>query len=408
MGCGSFRAPSPMNRPLAKPLSSLLAFPFLVAACGPAVVATAPSSGPATSDAVVALPPPEPTATTSAAIEAACVEPQGPRPDVVNLGNPPLQDRLIASTITKGPVHDACERLAKRGAKAEKDGPGEPLGMLSQAGKCFASPKGAWALDPSHAKALEPDESSDERGWEVHYELTYVTPEGRLVKGSPVVGEISMRSRDTLGVEIVEVFDYDGDGAAEIVVNEWSDYGGESHYESRSILTFRDGEVKPYAPATDLQIDGVVDVDRDGRPDLVLPGPFLISGPCGMDGQDFRAPPHVAHSLPSGAFSIDDAVAREAVRAQCGPMQRDLLLFEREAKGAYLHNEETVRRITCARIYGMSPKEASDRVRARYPFRSDPKKEAMSPGDSGYCMSLKMLLDLAAQTPDFTTEAPCQ
>lgn len=398
--------PIPMNRSFAKLLSPLLTVPLFVAACGPAVVATAPADAPVTSEAIVALPP-APTATASAAIEAACVEPRGPRPDVVDLGNPPLQDRLTASAITKGPVHDACEKIAKRRAKAEKDGPGEPERMLENAGKCYASPKGAWALDTSKARVLEPDEMSDEKGWEVHYELTYVTPEGRLVKGSPVSGEISLRYRNALGVEIVEIFDYDGDGAAEIVVNEWSDYSGESHFESRSIFTFRDGEVKRYAPADELKIDGVVDVDRDGRPDLVLPGPFLISGPCGLDGQDFRGPPHVAHSLPNGAFSIDDAVAREAVRAQCGPMQRDLLHFERADKDVYLHNEETVRRITCARIYGMSAKEASERVRARYPFRADPKKDALTPDDSGYCMSLKMLLDLAAQTPDFTTEAPC-
>lgn len=393
-----------MNRPSHKPLSLLAFVPCLAAACGPAQVT--PASTPAISAPIVVAPA---ASTATARVEAMplCIDPATPRPSVVRVTDWLAQDFVSHANDPSEPVRKACDRIAKRGEAAVKDGPGSPDAMLESSGRCFGSAKGAWAIDVSKAGVLSAEEHADDPGFQAQYELTYVAPDGSLHKSSQIAGQILSSGREQVGVEVVLLFDYDGDGASEIVVKEWSSYGGEEYSDSFSLLTFQGGEVKPYAPATDIEIHGVVDVDRDGRPDLVIPGPFAVSGPCGLDGQQFRAPPHVAHALPSGAFSLDDAIAKEAVREQCGPIVLDLVAIEHEKSSAYLLPEETARRITCARIYGMPAKEAVGRVRAAYPFHDRVSTDEPSARDPGFCLPLARMLELAAQTPLFTTEGLC-
>jgi hypothetical protein len=292
---------------------------------------------------------------------------------------------------------------------AEKDGPGFKHGALSHVGFCFSSPKGAWALDAGAAAQANPDETAGGDGWEAHYALTYVTPEGKLARSTEMSGTIVSRDHVSHDVSVLAVFDFDGDDVSEIILAVDDEaFGGEEHDRTISVLTFRDGEVRPYAPAEGLVIDSVVDADDDGRPDLMTPGPFVAYGPCGYDGQTFRAPAHLAHSVAGGQFSLEDETAQAVIRSECGPLPKDLVAVSHGKTDTYVDAQETARRITCARIYGVSADAASRRIRARYPFSDSPKAEP--PRDAtipGYCMPLREMLELAAQKPLFTTSPLC-
>jgi len=201
------------------------------------------------------------------------------------------------------------------------------------------------------------------------------------------------------------LFDYDGDGVSEIVVEDTTDWGEESS-ETRKVYTWKNGEIMEYSPAA-FVFGAMVDVDGDKRPDLVVGGPFEVEGPCGLNGQTFRAPPHVARSLADGTFSKTDAVAQEVVRLQCGPLEADLLLLTKASNGeVQMDTGETARRVTCARIYGAKAADVVARVRKDYPFPHNADdtsvKDATEP-----CLPLSALVKLAGQEPLFTLEPPC-
>lgn len=390
------------------PSRSLVPRPFfaaallsLAAACGPSA---APPAAP-TAQAVVAV---TPAVSASIAIDTArsCVDDGTPLP---GLDGSLDQDLIGKPSLDGAAVEKACAKIARRLAKAENEGPGAKHRALADVGTCTSAHKGAWALDPGAANIVDPDEqAAGNGGWEVPYTLTYVTPEGTLVKGGPIAGTVTYRERESRDVRIFAVFDFDGDGVSEIIVAEDADYGGEDHDRNISVVTFRGGEVKSYAPAEGLDIEAVVDMDLDGRPDLLVPGPFLAQGPCGLDGQDFVAPSHLAHSVAGGGFSLDDAVAQAVIRNACGTLPTDLVAVERGKSGTWVDVMETARRITCARIYGVSAEAAARRIRARYPFPDGPQAELpLDASAPGYCMPLRTMLELSGQTPLFTTAPPC-
>lgn len=117
---------------------------------------------------------------------------------------------------------------------------------------------------------------------------------------------------------LVPAADYDGDGTPEVILrrDEWDDESGTDR--AYKVYTLRGGEVRPYAPTSELwDIGGVVDADRDGRPDLVRASPWRRSGACGYMGSTFEGPGLLAHSLPDGTFSTTDEVARAWTLSRC-------------------------------------------------------------------------------------------
>lgn len=382
----------------------------LAGACSPTTV---PQPTTATAAPVLTVVPVAPTATASASV----AESEPPPPKCTDVGPAlvpglldPTPDWKKSASDTSKPVQTACEKVKKALAKAVKAGPGKDDTELNHVGVCLPSPRGAWVFEPGEAERYKADPKDGTRGgWKVHYTLAYVQPDGKIARSDKVNGDvIAMEDHEHHGVEARALFDYDGDGVSEIVYSQFDDYGEESSFKV-AIATFRDGTIKPYSPADGLDVKDVIDVDRDGRPDLMLPGPFLGTGPCGLNDQEFRAPLHVAHSVPGGSFKQDDEVAKAAVRVGCGPLEIDLVDVHHNKADTSVDPAETTRRIACARIYGLTEEATKGRVRARYPFPDGPTAEL--PLDSqapGYCYPLRAMLEVAAQTPVFTTAPLCK
>lgn len=182
-------------------------------------------------------------------------------------------------------------------------------------GWCAESPAGAWALELPDLTAV-----TDAHGFEYAVEARFVVafhPRG----GAPVrhVPKDPFADYGVRSVSTPWTFDYDGDGVPELFV-EAREEGEEGHRAARiELLTFRGGAIAPYAPATGIAYVGARDVDGDGRPELILHAGYTeaLEG-CGSGFEYDRPEPwFIAHALPDGTFSRDDAAAKAFVRKSC-------------------------------------------------------------------------------------------
>ncbi len=353
--------------------------------------------------ATTTAPAPTPAKTEAAQAPPTCTEPAGPRPVVVNLTTQPDGGEIKPIGADKSPaVEKACQKVLARRTKLLKNVP-EP-DHIRDLTQCFPSAKGAWVVDASDVRPLKKDKTHTETGWTVPFALSYVSADGKLNSSKKVVGNSHVRGQERVSTEVVATFDFDGDGISEIVLREFVDYGEEDS-SKLTMYTWKDGEVGPYSKVN-FEFVGMRDVDSDGRPDLLVEGPFGADGPCGLDGQTFRAPPHVAHSLSDGTFSENDAVAKEVVRVQCGPVETELLVRKKDTTEVEMDDYETARRLTCARIYGAKAKDLVDRVRKDYPFPHNADDTDLEAGPHP-CLPLTTLVKLVGQEPEFTVDPPC-
>ncbi|HEU4411361.1 MAG TPA: hypothetical protein VFS43_39285, partial [Polyangiaceae bacterium] len=167
----------------------------------------------------------------------------------------------------------------------------------------------------------------------------------------------------------------DDDGEPELFLRRVGrEHEGPSN-DAALLLTTR-GDVARPMPSAPPKIDALDDVDRDGRPDLVYYPYSTVRGSCaGFDSSSF-GPAFLAHSLPGGAFSTTDAVARAYVARACptGP--------ERDAEA----DDDAPPRAPpelCARLRGASEAEALA-VLAR-DCKPAPSREAACRFEGGYC-----------------------
>jgi len=153
------------------------------------------------------------------------------------------------------------------------------------------------------------------------------------------------------GLEPLELFDFDGDGEPEVHVG--ASYGHEGVHERWDMLfTFNDGRLERYAPAAAYSFEGMRDETGDGIPDLLMAEPLSGGESCGSgfpaDGSGMS---FIAHALPGGGFSNDDAAARAFARRGC------------PAAPAVIRDLNDV---LCARLWGADPAKLELQVRARF------------------------------------------
>ena len=94
------------------------------------------------------------------------------------------------------------------------------------------------------------------------------------------------------------------------------------------------------------------DVDSDGRPDLLTHAGVLVlptvPAACGIPSPEGYSPTFLLHSLPSGAFSLSDDVAKKFARTWCSAAPTTI-------QGA--------RDAGCARLWATPDRLASERAR---------------------------------------------
>jgi hypothetical protein len=143
------------------------------------------------------------------------------------------------------------------------------------------------------------------------YTVEYVAPDGKTfvlpksAESPDAPNELSESPGDSeSNVSIGAAYDYDGDGLDEVLVFSGG-YASINGYSTSTGVGYRfDGAaVGPWSPVPGRMMSEWRDVDRDGRPDILI-----------ANGSDIA---ELAHSLPGGTFATDDEIARAFVHAQC-------------------------------------------------------------------------------------------
>ena len=121
---------------------------------------------------------------------------------------------------------------------------------------------------------------------------------------------------ETIETAVMGQLDYDGDGADELVLGakSWANGGGSD--QTASVLRAHSGHVEAYPVG--FKYDGAIDADGDGRIDLTTSTFYSAAEPCVGLYETYRyGVPMLIHSLPNGAFSMSDDVARRWARKKC-------------------------------------------------------------------------------------------
>jgi hypothetical protein len=358
-------------------LSIPLAIALPIAAC---------STEPAPPRAIVA--DVAPSASASAAPPAAAAQPDKPSCD-------PLSKRAVehAKTLIAAALAEARD-AGSTGLEGMSAAPPHFIG------KCFsvAGAGGVWIVTAHRAKI-----DSAYSGIELRWSLDYVDGAGARVSVVPaersddpkpeVFNYVS--SPDTYDIDL-SPYDYDGDGAPEIIVKLRGKYHEGEEFSRGRIYTLKAGKIARYSPANGLDFDEARDVDGDGRPDLVVHGPYTSSLEyCGSGfGYRVTGPPLIAHARPDGSFSLDDDAAKKAAREACPSKPKHIV-----EKGKESDTGANARNVACARIRGVSTAELHKRIAAEC---RPSKSKDVCPADA--CTDADLLRSWAALPPPLVVE----
>jgi hypothetical protein len=241
---------------------------------------------------------------------------------------------------------------------------------------CRETPQGRWALRPGDVSVTPGDEAHDTRisiaaalVWEATDAVPGARPELRMAWEAAELNETF--------ASIAAAADLDGDGTPEVFLSQEEWYFEADDYEHVSVLTIRDGTIVPYAPSG-VAASGryTADIDRDGRPDLVLSSPWTFHDRCGMNGIPHRGPEPALHALPDGGFSRDDAAVRAWLRSQCFAPEPD--------------EPPDVLEIACARLAGVDPEAIVAALHADGRLSSGPQR-LLDEDEQTRCLTFQQL-----------------
>jgi len=297
----------------------------------------------------------------------------------------PLPRRLSAvsrtATAPDARCNDTAQRWVAWNAHAEQalhalpdDSQRPPLPDTRASSRfCIATDAGRWTLLPT-GMSLQGDDNPE---LTAPVRLTWTPSNPRGPRETSLDLTLSATEHLRAWWEFHGAHDYDGDGAAELIVDDDS----ASPEMALRVWTVRDGRIVPYTPAEELrEVRDVHDVDHDGRPDLVLPSPWSIRDTCGRAGIVHDGPTALAHALPGGGFSTTDAVARAWMLQQCTDT----------ARGA--PSTPDVLDVACARLSGSDPEHSVAALHARWP--AGPQRVVASVRDA-VCLTFQQVAAMA-------------
>lgn len=261
---------------------------------------------------------------------------------------------------------EACDKLAaetsaqlKKLREAES-GPVRELDLkrFPKLGKCEIWRDDAWALELADVRGVG---ESVEREVSLTLNVTHVDPSGAVARAAwgPLVF-----APGRVAISDVSLFDYDSDGAAEVIVRyevlargERAERRPQAHLPR--VFTYKQKRVTPYAPAGLGGQGGAVaeQLEDDGRPDLGDYGPYVawLGAGCGVGKCPDRivGPRFYRRSLPNGGFDPNAPEVTAALQRACSRNQGALVSDVETVAG----KSRTALNVACARVRG-EPAEA--------------------------------------------------
>ena len=165
-------------------------------------------------------------------------------------------------------------------------------------------------------------------------------------------------------------FDFDGDGVPELVATIAKDVRTFAP-GSRIFVTMKKGAIAPYPTGGAYQVNGLVDVDHDGRPDLRVSFDLGKRTACAASDEGRVEIDFIAHSLPNGTFSLDDAVASGFAQKHCPAMPT--------ADGMFTLSDLSTTWVSCARMRGKSADAVIDELQKACAPNADATKKCQGP-----------------------------
>lgn len=225
---------------------------------------------------------------------------------------------------------------------------GERANLIDQIGNglfryCHEG-KGVWAVVVVSAELDDaPTGEAPGCGAQATYELIYTQDPGApasVVKSADRTWDHHPNS--TVEPEPEAIIDYDGDGKDELLFSTRSWWNGGGNEDKLEVLR-ADKAVTAFP--LPFRYDATVDADEDGRPDLIQSDYFGTS--ClGLADRPVNGTSVLWHSLPNGAFSASDEVARRWAISECPAMPTPM--------GDDSSDTSCASVLSCQRIWGRS------------------------------------------------------
>ena len=233
--------------------------------------------------------------------------------------------------------------------------------------RCAPTATGAWAVTHD-ALAIDPRASSpaltgklslgwyDRTGTRVAFVIP--TPPYPRTATEPTTTKDNVWAElgSDMSAELV-TFDWSGDGRPEVFLLLTTGGEEDGTWTRGSVWTFDGHAVVEYAPAKGRSPSAVLDIDSDGRPDLVTT-PFAdikdhrgVGGFLPLDGPLF-----VAHSLADGMFALDDDVAKKAASCSCPTRTASLIIPDQI--------DDAATAAACARVWKLDTKAITSALHA--------------------------------------------
>jgi hypothetical protein len=183
--------------------------------------------------------------------------------------------------------------------------------------------------------------------------------DGGIVQTLIVAGD-KTRARQTSNVAGVEwppalgrhsaLFDFDGDGVPEFFAVVPADVKTFTP-AVRNLVTFKGGAIAPYPIPDGWIVEGVSDVDGDGRGDLRVAFDLGKRTICEPSDEPRIALDFVAHGLANGTFTLSDDVAVAQAAKKCPPTSE---MFAPSISQALEARDLSLGWVSCARVRGKS------------------------------------------------------
>jgi hypothetical protein len=230
--------------------------------------------------------------------------------------------------------------------------------------RCFSTGKFAWALRADRLEA----------GSSVRLTLLFASSDGaRAQQVSTLTG---IEWPPLLGRHAA-MYDYDGDGTPEFAVTISKDVRTFVP-AARLFVTVKKGAIVPYPTGSSYVVDGLMDMDRDGRPDLRVSfdvGKRTVCSPIDEGRVEVELG---AHSLPGGKFSLDDSVAKNFSERRCDdPLHGGLFVPSLGPSGE--RQDLSLEYIACTRLHGKSVDAMVSEIQAACASHADETKKCTGP-----------------------------
>lgn len=264
-----------------------------------------------------------------------------------------------APTATTTTLPPATTRTAPVDPCAEIAAPAVDLGLT-----CVAAGADAWVVEVEGLVESPGDDDGEVRTTG-SYRLVYVRSDGTRARSEPrtfALGSVARFSLRALGT-----YDWDGDGAAELVIFAQRDEYDDGDATTDVWSAPRDGDrVVTLAAAADFagSVDEVRDVDGDGRPDIVTMEPWRDGGwGYSESGGGWSGRPRtLRHARADGSFATGDDAGRAFWAAECGAVGVLVpRLGDPDDDETYERLGDALGNVTCAALTSAS----IDTVRAR-------------------------------------------